>query len=144
VSTLTLMYKLLLSSLFIAHFASVYTAVRILPFFVETRTRGRYKKANVCRWMLLITRGRCNKCQHIFQKSVTTKYLMILHYADTNVSRTSNLCGTDVAVGYWSLDIHMCMTSWAMILMLNFIDIVSQDIRWEAHTWPYNTSVLIK
>jgi hypothetical protein len=39
------MYKLLLSSLFIAHFVSVYTAVRILSFFVEARTRGRYKKS---------------------------------------------------------------------------------------------------
>jgi len=87
--------------------------------------------------VLLIATGRGNTCEHIFRKSVTTKYLMILHCAGT-VSWTSNLCGSDVDIGYWALNIHMSITSCAMILMLNFIDImyiVSQVITWEARTW---------
>jgi hypothetical protein len=51
------------------------------------------------------------------------KYFIILHCAGANVSRTSNLCGSDVAIGYWALYIQVCLTSRAMILMLNFIDI---------------------
>ena len=73
-STLTLVYKLLLSSLFVDLFASVYTTVQILSFFVEARTPGRHKKDTMCREMLLKATGRGNTCEHIFRKSVTTKY----------------------------------------------------------------------
>lgn len=73
--------------------------------------------------MLLITRGRYITCEHIFQKSVTTKYLITLHFAGANVNTNSNLCGSDIAVGYYAFNIPMCMTSCAMILMLNFIDL---------------------
>jgi len=58
VSTLTLVYKLLLSSFFVAPFASVYTTEQILSFFVEARTPGRYKKETLSREMLLKTTGR--------------------------------------------------------------------------------------
>jgi hypothetical protein len=48
---------------------------------------------------------------------------MILHCAGANVRSISNLCGSDVAIGYWALNLHMCMTFRSMILMLNFIDL---------------------
>jgi hypothetical protein len=34
-----------------------------------------------------------------------------------------NLCDNDVAIGYWALNTHMCVTHCAMILMLIFVDI---------------------
>jgi hypothetical protein len=98
--------------------------------------------------MLLLTRGRCTSCDHIFRKSVTPKYLMTLYYVGANVSTTSKFCKVvTVAIDYWVPKHTNVSDIWCCDLKAEFRTytcIVSKVIRFKAHTWPYNKCVLIK
>jgi hypothetical protein len=84
--TLTLVYKLLLSSFFIAPFASVYTT-----FLCGSMNTLKIPKSSYMSRDVADKKREGAIHVNIFSNNVTTKYLVILHCAGANVSRTSNL-----------------------------------------------------